>query len=413
MSDVMISKVQTHRLEAGNHSVELCNVGASITAIIFHGIDIVLGYASGETLYESENPMYLGTVVGRVANRIAHGTFHLHSADDTSFYKLECNHGPHHLHGGTFGFHRQVWDVERLSDSAILFSYLSKDGDEGYPGTVLVKALYSVTLSEINSLIISLTLSAQLLPCRDGTMKPSPINLSQHSYFNLEGHDSAQGILNHTLWMPQAKAFLPVDDYCIPTKNMVFLDAPEARHLDFRQGKSLIDVLTAMAQDKGMEDLWISGLQSNRDFPPNWTPFGIDVSFVLDSKTFHQGEEGFDGSPKQDNLHMAAVLMHPQSKRRLTVYTDAPAVQVYTGHYLSRTAQESRYGRKAGETGSFYPPFSGICLETQHFPDSISLSETLGEDENKLEWERGQCPILLPGIRENYSQHVEYHLDLV
>ena len=408
--------VQAFRLEAGRHSVELCNVGASVTALTFDGSDVVLGYASNQALHESGNPMYLGAVVGRVANRIANGRFQIHQGGATSLldYQLELNDGFHHLHGGTYGFHSQIWTAKRLSNSNIQFTYLSPDGDQGYPGSVLVSALYSLNSASNDSLVLTLTLSAQLLPGGDGTMKATPINLAQHSYFNLSGHDSQEGILNHVLWMPQAIAFLPVDDHCIPTKRVIPLQYQEAHVLDFRRGQTLFHALTLIAQDKFKDHDAAVTVNLLREVSEYCKPFGIDVSFVLDpnSTVNHSSCNGVSQqqlpSSMQPDLHIAAVLEHPASRRRLTVYTNAPAVQVYTGHYLNRKAHDSienGFRKGMNPTHEMYPPFSGICLETQHFPDSIDPTI----ESRSM---RGQCPILVPGLFEHYTQKIEYHFDL-
>lgn len=407
----MEDDVRTFRLHAGGHSVELCNVGASITALCFDGCDMVLGYASNQALHQSANPFYFGGVVGRVANRIANGHFEIQQGETIKSYQLELNDGPNHLHGGHFGFHRQIWKTEILSDSSIQFKYFSPDGDQGYPGSVLISALYSLTSNSDHSLGLALTLSAQLLPCENGTMLATPINLAQHSYFNLNGHDSNDGILSHVLWMPQSTAFLPVNDRCLPTKQVLPLHSQEAQPVDFRCRKNLLDALTAIAQDKfnNRDDAFILNIFANRDLDQDWEPFGIDNSFVLDPNCTDHLSSSQKALPSsiQPDLHIAAVLEHPGSRRRLTVYTDAPAVQVYTGHYLNRKADKSipmGFRKGINPHHEMYPPFSGICLETQHYPDSIGST---------MQGTQGQCPILVPGLCEVYRQRIEYHFDVL
>ena len=189
-------EVETFRLVAGNHFVELCNVGASVTALHVHGTDIVLGYASSQALYQSGNPCYIGTVVGRVANRIANGRFDLQQGDTVRTFQLELNNGSHHLHGGVFGFHRQVWSTKILSDTSILFTYLSPDGDQGYPGSILTTALYSLSHRPDDTLTLMLTLEAQLVPCEDGFLKATPVNLAQHCKNCPAGWGSRRSIFN-------------------------------------------------------------------------------------------------------------------------------------------------------------------------------------------------------------------------
>jgi aldose 1-epimerase len=273
--------------------------------------DIVLGYDSLAG-YVAASP-YFGAIVGRYGNRIARGRFSL----DGATYQLATNNGPNHLHGGVRGFDKVVWDAEPFrsdSGAGVAFSYTSRDGEEGYPGTLRARVRY--TLTEGDELIVEYEAT---------TDKATPVNLTQHSYFNLAGAGRGD-ILGHELTL-NASAFTPVDTTLIPTGEL----APVAgTPFDFRTP-------TAIGARIGQADtqLRFGG--------------GYDHCWVLD----RGGAAG---------LVLAARLREPTSGRTLEVRTTEPGIQFYSGNFLD--------GSNVGKGGRPYAYRTGLALETQHFPDS-------------------------------------------
>ncbi len=273
--------------------------------------DIVLGHETAEGYIP--NPPYLGAIVGRYANRIANGTFTL----DGKTYTLPKNDGPNTLHGGTTRtFDKVLWDGEPLKGkNGVAFSYLSKDGEEGFPGNLKVKVTY--TLTDGNALIIDYEAT---------TDKSTPINVSQHSYFNLKGEGNGD-ILDHEV-MINADRFTPVDKNLIPTGE---LRPVQGTPLDFRKPMKI-----GARIDDNYEQLVLG--------------HGYDHNFVLNDK------------PNQNGEVLAARVSEASSGRILEVWTTQPGVQFYTGNFLDGTV--------TGKQGHVYKRRYGFCLETQHFPDS-------------------------------------------
>lgn len=272
--------------------------------------DIVLGFDNFEG-YEGNSP-YFGAIIGRYANRIANGEFSL----EGNKYKLAKNNGTNSLHGGTKGFDKVLWRSETIESEhsrGIAFTYVSKNGEEGYPGTLKTTVVY--TLTDNNELI----LEYQAI-----TDKASPVNLSQHSYFNLAGEGS-KDVLSHVLTI-NADRFTPVDKTLIPTGE---LRTVRQTPFDFTKP-------TAMGAhvDENEEQLTIAG--------------GYDHNFVIN-------KSGLEPS-------LAARVYEPASGRVIEVYTDQPGLQFYSGNFLD--------GSIKGKHGHRYGRRSGFCLEAQHFPDS-------------------------------------------
>jgi aldose 1-epimerase len=299
-----------------SHGVETraMNYGGIILSIRVpdsHGqfADIVLGHDALEGYIP--NPPYLGAIVGRYANRIANGTFTL----DGKTYTLPKNDGPNTLHGGTTRtFDKVEWEGEPLKGkSGVAFSYLSKDGEEGFPGNLSVRVTY--TLTDANELVIDYEAT---------TDKATPINVSQHSYFNLAGEGTSD-ILNHEI-MINADRFTPVDKNLIPTGE---LRPVKGTPLDFTTPTKI-----GARIDDNYEQLVLA--------------HGYDHNFVLNRK----------GS----GLVLAARVYEPTTGRVLEVSTTQPGVQFYTGNFLD--------GSVTGKQGHVYKRRYGLCLETQHFPDS-------------------------------------------
>ena len=298
-----------HGLQAG-----ISNFGAALVALKApdaRGMmaDVVLGYddASG---YETDT-FYLGTVVGRYANRIAGGKFKLNGVE----YKLAQNNGPNHLHGGVRGFNKVLWqarEVRRPEGPALELSYLSRDGEEGYPGNLRVTTTY--VLTDANELRIEY---------RATTDKATVVNLTNHSYFNLAGA-GAGSILRHELKI-NAASFTPVDETSIPTGD---LKRVQGTPFDFTRATPLGERIEQ--QDEQL----IKGR-------------GYDHNYVLNRK----GKA----------LSFAAEVYEPGSGRVMQVWTTEPGLQLYTANYL-----DNAHG-KAGKT---YNRREGFCLEAEHFPDS-------------------------------------------
>jgi aldose 1-epimerase len=275
-----------------------------------HLDDVVLGYDSLDGYVR--NTPYLGAVVGRYANRIAHGTFTL----DGTMYRLATNNGPHHLHGGATGFDKVVWRAEplpRRSGVCVAFIYTSPDGDEGYPGRLTARVTY--TLTDRNELIADYQAT---------TDRATPVNLTQHSYFNLAG-EGTRDILGHELEV-NADHFTPVDATLIPSGVI----APVAgTPFDFRTPTTL-----GARIEQADEQLRNGG--------------GYDHNFVLNRSG--------------PGLSLAARVVEPTTGRTLEIRTTEPGLQLYAGNVLD--------GTMTGKGGRVYPRRSGLTLETQHFPDS-------------------------------------------
>ena len=271
--------------------------------------DIVLGHEKMEGYIP--NPPYFGAIVGRYANRIANGTFTL----DGKTYSLPKNDGPNTLHGGvTRTFDKVVWDGQPLQGkNGAAFTYLSKDGEEGFPGNLKTTVTY--TLTDTNELIIDYEAT---------TDKATPINVSQHSYFNLKGEGNGD-ILDHEI-MINADKFTPVDKNLIPTGE---LRPVKGTPFDFTTSTKIGTHI-----DDNYEQLVLG--------------HGYDHNFVLNRK----------GA----GLSLAARVYEPTTGRVLEVTTTQPGVQFYTGNFLD--------GSITGKEGHVYKHRYGLCLETQHFPDS-------------------------------------------
>ena len=300
------------------HGIEVraMTYGAIITSIqtpdrsgkradIVLGFDSLAGYVAGSP--------YFGAVVGRYANRIALGQFTL----DGVTYHLARNNGPNTLHGGTRGFDKVLWSAEPLendSTSGVALRYESPDGEEGYPGAVSVRVTY--TLTDSDELIVDYEASST---------KPTPLNLSQHTYWNLHG-DGQGSILDHLLTL-NASSFTPVDSTLIPTGQLMPVTGTP---FDFRQPTAI----GARIGDANEQ------LRFGRGYDHNW---------VLDQAT-------------PGAWTHAARLEDPVSGRRIDISTTEPGMQFYSGNFLDGTIK--------GKGGRVYEHRTGLCLETQHFPDS-------------------------------------------
>tara|TARA_R110000751_G_scaffold226549_1_gene328467 strand:- start:764 stop:1945 length:1182 start_codon:yes stop_codon:yes gene_type:complete len=308
-------------VNANGMEVNIITYGGIITSLkvpsqdsIFK--DVVLGHDSLDE-YTSGNPPFFGAVIGRYGNRIAKGQFSI----DGEEYQLPTNDGPNSLHGGK-GFDKVVWAAEEFEDGenvGVKLTYTSPDGDQGYPGNLETMVTY--TLLAENTLKVDYEAS---------TDKPTVVNLTQHTYFNLSG-DFDNTILD-TEVMLNADQFLPVNETLIPTGE---LRSVEGTPFDFREEK----------------------------------PIGAEIDAENDQLKKGQGyDHCWILNDENGAMHLAATAYDPSSGRFLEVMTTEPAIQFYTGNFLDGTLTQ-----KGGE--GTYALRSGFCLETQHYPDSPNQPE--------------------------------------
>ncbi|MBX9246238.1 galactose mutarotase [Actinotalea ferrariae] len=281
-----------------------------------HGdaVNVVLGFADLAGYVENNNPgPYFGALIGRYGNRIAGGQFEL----DGVVYQLPLNNGPNSLHGGFNGFDTKVWTATPFSDrhdAGLTLGYTSPAGEEGYPGTLTVEVTYTLTRDRDLEIHYTATTDA-----------PTVVNLTNHTYWNLEG-EGTSSILDHRL-MLNASAYTPVDATLIPTGEI----APvEGTPMDFRRSTAIGDRIR-----EPFEQLLFGQ--------------GYDHNWVLD-----RGDD--------DGLVLAAQLKDPTSGRVLKMWTTEPGIQFYSGNFLDATL--------VGTGGNVYRQSDGLALETQHFPDS-------------------------------------------
>lgn len=271
--------------------------------------DIVLGFDNLDGYTQTPPPPYFGATIGRYGNRIAGGKFQL----DGKTYTLAKNNGANSLHGGNVGFDKVVWKLTPSSGDSVAMTYLSKDGEEGYPGNLTATVTY--TLTDNNELRIEYSAT---------TDKDTVVNLTNHSYFNLAGQGEGD-ILGHVV-MIDADRFTPVDKGLIPTGELKPVDGTP---FDFRKPTPIGDRIDAKDPQIALGP-------------------GYDHNFVLNHH----------GAP----LALAARVTEPKTGRMMEVLTTEPGLQFYTGNFLDGTFK--------GVGGKVYPRRSAFCMETQHFPDS-------------------------------------------
>jgi aldose 1-epimerase len=297
-------------------SAKIMTLGATLQSLVVpdksgHKDDVVLGYDTAAEYLA--HPDYFGASVGRYANRIAKGKFSI----DGKAYTLVTNDGPNSLHGGTKGFDKRMWKIDSVTsgaDAKVVFSYISADGEEGFPGELKVTATWS--LNEQNEL---------KLEYRATTSKPTVLNLTNHSYFNLSGND-ARDVMGNMVTL-HAERFTPVDATLIPTGER---RAVAGTPFDFRSAHRVGDRI---------RDAHDQQIRYGR---------GYDHNFIVD---------GAAGS-----LRPAAVVQEPVSGRTLEMSVSAPGVQFYTGNFLD--------GTFFGKGQRSYRQGDSICLEPGVFPDS-------------------------------------------
>ena len=316
--------------------VVLSALGAGITEVWVPDkdgqlADVALGYANPLD-YFADGPC-AGKVPGRYANRIAKGHFTLDGVE----YTLPINNGPNSLHGGPEGFQNQVWTLTEHNDYSVSFRYISVDGEMGYPGTLTATATYEWS----ENCELRLTLEAT-------TDKATIVNLTNHAYFNLSGHNSGS-VLDHILQLKASK-YLPTDSTLIPEGVAVDVAGTP---MDFTQPKAL-------------------GRDIKLPFPALEYGKGYDNCWVIDEYT--------PGSKQ-----IVAVLSDPVSGRTLEVSTDMPGVQVYTGCWLA--------GSPLNKAGRSYDDYDGVAIECQNFPDAPNV-------------EAFPSAVLRPG--EKYKRHINF-----
>jgi aldose 1-epimerase len=309
-------KTDLYLLKNEQIEVYITNYGGRIVSLLSpdkKGVmgDVVLGFKSIADYLKAKTPFH-GCIIGRYGNRIAKGSFEL----DGTTHLLPINNNENHLHGGPDGFHNQVWDVVAVDENSIAMTYLSKDGEMGYPGNLSVEVTYAI--NEKNELSIAYKAT---------TDKATPINLTNHAFFNLAGQ--AKGSINDHLLMINADHFTPVDEGLIPLgETRSVEDGP----FDFRRAKTIGRDLNQQASDTQL-------LRGG----------GYDHNFVLNKDS-------------QGRMSLAARVVDPKSGRQLDVFTEEPGIQFYGGNFMD--------GSDVGKYGTKFEYRASFALETQHYPDS-------------------------------------------
>lgn len=288
--------------------VSILNYGGTVTKIMTPDKNnkmgnVILGFESLDGYLQKGNP-YFGSLIGRYANRIANAKFIV----DGKTYTLAANDNGNSLHGGNKGFDKVVWIATNTSDSTLKLDYTSKDGEEGYPGTLNAEVVY--TLTSDNGLKIDYTAT---------TDKPTPVNLTNHSYFNLSGGNDST-ILNQEVWLNAGK-YTPVNDLLIPTGEVVDVTNTP---MDFRTAKTVGKDIDKVK--KGYDHNWILNKTGNA-------------------------------------LDKVASVYDRGSGRLMEVFTTEPGLQFYTGNFLDGSLANTMNGQK-------YVQHAALCLEAQHYPDS-------------------------------------------
>jgi len=299
-----------------NMSVDITNFGGIIVSILVPDkagniADVALGYRQLDKYIDNDG--YIGALIGRHANRIEDASFELNG----KVYELAKNDGNNHLHGGKIGLHNVVWEAEIINEvngEKLVLRHTSPDGEENYPGNLDVEVIY--TLTEENELKIDYTAISD---------KDTVVNLTNHAYFNLSGHNSGD-VLKHHIYI-NADKFTPVNDECIPTGE---IRSVKGTVMDFTHMKGFTDGLNS-------KDVQIEN------------GHGYDHNWVLNT----------NGNINE----VATELYDPESGRAMQVFTTKPGIQFYSGNFLSE--------RLLGKENTVYKKRSGLCLETQYFPNAM------------------------------------------
>lgn len=297
----------------------ITNYGAKIVSLLVPDksgklTDVVTGHNSIDEYLNSPEP-YFGAICGRYGNRIAKGKFVL---DGVEYNKLAINNGPNNLHGGIKGFNAQVWEIEQADNQRVVLNYVSPDGEEGFPGELRVTVTYRLTDKN------EVEISYQAI-----TNKPTVVNLTNHSYFNLSG--AGDPSIGDHLLMINADYYLPTDETAIPYGPKAKV---EGTPMDFRTPQPV-------------------GSRINEDFEQLVFGNGYDHTYILNKE--------------KNELSFCARCLSPKTGIVMEVYTTEPGVQLYTGNWMT--------GHFSGKNRQRYPSRSALCLETQHFPDSPNRPE--------------------------------------
>ncbi|QIA07409.1 aldose epimerase family protein [Draconibacterium halophilum] len=305
-----------YELKNGELTMAVTNYGGRIVSLLVPGkngemADVVLGFPSIDA-YLNAKEVFHGALIGRVGNRIAKGKFTLNDVE----YTLPINNDPNHLHGGPEGFHNVVWDVKAVNDTSIVLSYLSKDGEMGYPGNLNAEVTYTLTPQNEVKMAYKAT-----------TDKSTPVNLTNHAFFNLKGE--ANGTINDHLLTINADKFTAVDSTLIPFGENVPV---EGTPFDFREAKAIGADLALQSENEQLQN----GL-------------GYDHNFALNK-------------PVDGEMTLAAIVVEPASGRKMEIFTEEPGIQFYGGNFMD--------GADTGKYGKTFDYRESFALETQHFPDS-------------------------------------------
>lgn len=306
-------KVELYTLDNSNGlCAKITNYGGIIKSLEFNGIDVVLGRDTLEEYFDNQG--YFGALIGRNSNRIENSEFSLNGEN----YKLYANDGRNNLHGGKEGFDKKVWEAEVVdsSEPALVLKLKSPDGEEGFPGNADIKVVY--TLTKENSLKIEYQ-----AVCDEDTV----MNLTNHSYFNLNGHNSGGTVDGHKMWLA-SEFYTPNSEECMPYGEIL---SSKGTAFDFTNEKTLGESFASSEKQIKMFG-------------------GIDHNFVLSGSGFRK----------------VAVLKGDKSGISMEVYTDRPGVQIYSGNVIEQ--------KRVCKENSVYPIHGGICLETQAFPNSMKYS---------------------------------------
>lgn len=309
-------KVSLYTLESGSGIVmQVTNYGGRVVSLWTPDkngeyADVALGYNTMEEYLNTAGERYFGTVVGRYANRIAKGEFEL----DEKKYHIPVNNNGNALHGGPNALDCVVWDVDKATKDELHLSYISPDGDNGFPGTLNIKMVYTLTPDNEFKITYEAT-----------TDKPTVVNLSHHSYFNLKGEGN--GTVTDNYMTLNASNIVPVNEVCIPTGGLMPV---EGTPFDFRQPHLI-------------------GERINDDNEQLKNGAGYDHCWVIDKKT-------------EDGVEQAAIVYEPLSGRIMEVYTDQPGIQFYSSNWFDNVTP--------GKSGKAYKVRESLALETQKFPDS-------------------------------------------
>jgi aldose 1-epimerase len=307
-------KTDLYTLANGNGmGMKVTNYGARVVALCVPDkegkpVDVVAGYNTLDE-YINQPEQFFGAAIGRYGNRIGKATFTI----DNTIYQLAANNGVNHLHGGPKGYFDVIWKAEKVNDSKIVFTYTSKDGEEGYPGNLEITMTYELTPANEFKIEYAAT-----------TDKATICNLTHHTYFNLSGEGSET--INDHLLMINANTYTPVDSTLIPTGELATVSGTP---MDFTQPTAI-------------------GIRVNDDFQQLKFGGGYDHNWVIN----RQGE----------GIVKAAAVESPVTGIKMEVFTDQPGIQFYGGNFMT--------GKNSGKVGKPYVFRSALCLETQHFPDS-------------------------------------------